>query len=62
MTLICFDVTSSRNSCYDKTTLRHLELKSEVLRRESASYKFNANFSSNQKRRNKQNKIITIYQ
>ena len=34
MTLTCFDVTSSINSCYD--TLRHSELKSEALRRESA--------------------------
>ena len=50
-----FDRCTNGIQLYDGTTLRHSELKSEALRRESASYKFNTKFSSNQKRRNKQN-------
>ena len=39
----------------DESTLRHLEIDSKAFWRESDSYKWNTNFSFNQKWRNKQN-------
>ena len=50
----CFDIKSS-----NMTPLRHSEEKDKTFPRESPLYKFNANFSPNQKQLNKQNEIIT---